>query len=63
MSVVADFIQSPDLDKLLKLKKDDLLAVGNKFTLDVEISMRKAQVVRSIARDLIDCEDYSEDFN
>ena len=63
MAVVTDFIQSPTLDKLLKLKKEDLLAVGNELNMDVKRSMRKAQIVRSIAKDLIECEDYPEDFN
>ena len=63
MAVVTDFIQSPTLDKLLKLKKEDLLAVGNELNMDFKRSMRKAQIVRSIAKDLIECEDYPEDFN
>ena len=63
MVVVTDFIQSPTLDKLLKLKKEDLLAVGNELNIEVKRSMRKAQIVRSIAKELIDCEDYPEDFN
>ena len=63
MSVVTDFIQSPTLDKLLKLKKEDLLTVGNELNIEVKRSMRKAQILRSIAKDLIDCEDYPEDFN
>ena len=63
MSVVTDFIQLSTLDKLLKVKKDDLLAVGNALNIDVKRSMRKAQIVRSIAKDLIECGDYPEDFN
>ena len=63
MASVSDFIQSPTIDKLLKLKKEDLLAVGNELKIDVRRSMRKAQIVRSIAKELIDCEDYPEDFN
>ena len=63
MASVSDFIQSPSLDKLLNLKKDDLLAVGNELNIDVRRSMRKAQIVRSIAKDLIEGEDYPEDFN
>ena len=63
MAVVTDFIQSPTLDKLLKLKKEDLLAVGNELNIEVKRSMRKAQILRSIAKDLIECEDYPEDFN
>ena len=63
MVVVTDFIQSPTLDKLLKLKKEDLLAVGNELNIEVKRSMRKAQILRSIAKDLIECEDYPEDFN
>ena len=63
MSVVTDFIQSPNLDKLLNLKKDDLLAVGNELNIEVKRSTRKAHIVRSIAKDLIECEDYPEDFN
>ena len=63
MSAVSDFIQSPSLDKLLNLKKDDLLAVGNELNIEVKRSMRKAQILRAIAKDLIECEDYPEDFN
>ena len=63
MAVVTDFIQSPTLDKLLKLKKEDLLAVGNELNIEVKRSMRKAQILRAIAKDLIECEDYPEDFN
>ena len=63
MAVVMDFIQSPTLDKLLKLKKEDLLAVGNELNIEVKRSMRKAQILRSIVKDLIECEDYPEDFN
>ena len=63
MVVVTDFIQSPTLDKLLKLKKEDLLAVGNELNIEVKRSMRKAQILRSIAKNLIECEDYPEDFN
>ena len=63
MAVVTDFIQSPTPDKLLKLKKDDLLVVGNELNIEVKRSMRKAQILRSIAKDLIECEDYPEDFN
>ena len=63
MALESDFIQSPTIDKLLKLKKDDLLAVGNELNIEVKRSMRKAQIVRSIAKELIDCEDYPEDFN
>ena len=63
MASVSDFIQSPTIDKLLKLKKDGLLAVGNELNIGVKRSMRKAQIVRSIAKELIDCKDYPEDFN
>ena len=50
MASVSDFIQSPTIDKLLKLKKEVLLAVGNELKIDVRRSMRKAQIVRSIAK-------------
>ena len=39
------------------------MAVANELNIEVKRYMRKAQIVRSIAKDLIDCEDYPEYFN
>ena len=63
MTLVSDFIQSHTLEKLLKLKKEDLLAIGKEFNLNLKRAMRKAQIVRSIAEYLIEGENYPEDFN
>ena len=63
MASVSDFIQSHTLEKLLKLKKEDLLAIGKGFSLNLKRAMRKAQIVRSIAEYLIEEENYPEDFN
>ena len=63
MASVSDFIQSPTLEKLLKLKKEDLLAISKGFNLNLKRATRKAQIVRSIPEYLIEGENYPEDFN
>ena len=54
MSVIDTFLKSPTLGDLIKMKKDHILEVGLKLELDVRRSMRKTQLIKVVAEDMVD---------
>ena len=54
MSVIDTFLKSPTFGDLIKMKKDHILEVGLKLELDVRRSMRKTQLIKVVAEDMVD---------
>lgn len=54
MSVIDSFLTSPSMEKLCKLKKDDIVEIGKELELDITRSMRKTQLVRIVAEHMAD---------
>ncbi len=54
MSAIDTFLKSPTFGDLIKMKKDHILEVGLKLELDVRRSMRKTQLIKVVAEDMVD---------
>ena len=54
MSVIDTFLKSPTFVDLIKMKKYHILEVGFKLELDVRRSMRKTQLMKVVAEDMVD---------
>lgn len=54
MSVIDSFLTSPSMEKLCKLKKDDIVEIGKELELGITRSMRKTQLVRIVAEHMVD---------
>ena len=54
MSAIDTFLKSPTFGDLVKMKKDYILEVGLKLELDVRRSMRKTQLMKVVAEDMVD---------
>ena len=54
MSVIDTFLKSPTFGDLIKMKKDHILEAGLTLELDVRRSMRKTQLIKVVAEDMVD---------
>ena len=54
MSAIDTFRKSSTFGDLIKMKKDHILVVGLKLELDVRRSMRKTQLIKVVAEDMVD---------
>ena len=54
MDKIENFLQEPSMEKLEKLRKSEIIKIGEKLELNVENSMRKHELVIKIARHMVD---------
>ena len=54
MDKIENFLKEPSMEKLEKLRKSEIIKIGEKLELNVQNSMRKHELVREIARHMVD---------
>ena len=54
MDKIENFLKEPSMEKLEKLRKSEMIKIGEKLELNVENSMRKHELVIKIARHMVD---------
>ena len=54
MDKIENFLKEPSMEKLERLRKREIIKIGEKLELNVENSMRKHELVREIARHMVD---------
>ena len=54
MGKIENFLKEPSMEKLEKLRKSEIIKIGEKLELNVENSMRKHELVIKIARHMVD---------
>ena len=54
MDKIENFLKEPSMEKLEKLRKSEIIKIGEKLVLNVQNSMRKHELVIKIARHMVD---------
>ena len=54
MDKIENFLKEPSMEKLEKLRKSEIIKIGEKLELNVEKTMRKHELVIKIARHMVD---------
>ena len=54
MDKIENFLKEPSMEKLERLRKSEIIKIGEKLELNVENSMRKHELVIKIARHMVD---------
>ena len=54
MDKIENFLKEPSMEKLERLRKSEIIKIGEKLVLNVENSMRKHELVIKIARHMVD---------
>ena len=54
MDKIENFLKEPSMEKLERLRKSEIIKIGEKLELNVRNSMRKHELVREIARHMVD---------
>ena len=54
MDKIENLLKEPSMEKLEKLRKSEIIKIGEKLELNVQNSMRKHELVREIARHMVD---------
>ena len=54
MDKIGNFLKEPSMEKLERLRKSEIMKIGEKLELNVENSMRKHELVRKIAEHMVD---------
>ena len=54
MDKIENFLKEPSMEKLEKLRKSEIIKIGEKLELNVQKTMRKHELVREIARHMVD---------
>ena len=54
MDQIENFLKEPSMEKLERLRKSEIVKIGEKLELNVENSMRKHELVRKIAEHMVD---------
>ena len=54
MDKIENFLKEPSIEKLERLRKSEIMKIGEKLELNVENSMRKHELVRKIAEHMVD---------
>ena len=54
MDKIENFLKEPSMEKLERLRKSEIIKIGEKLELNVQNSMRKHELVREIARHTVD---------
>ena len=54
MDKIENFLKEPSMEKLERLRKSEIMKIGEKLELNVENSMRKHELVRKIAEHMVD---------
>ena len=54
MDKIENFLKEPSMEKLEKLRKSEIIKIGEKLELNVQNSMRKHELVREIASHMVD---------
>ena len=54
MDKIENFLKEPSMEKLERLRKSEIIKIGEKLELNVENSMRKHELVRKIVEHMVD---------
>ena len=54
MDKIENFLKEPSMEKLERLRKSEIIKIGEKLELNVQNSMRKHELVKEIARHMVD---------
>ena len=54
MDKIENFLKEPSMEKLERLRKREIMVIGEKLELNVENSMRKQELVRKIVEHMVD---------
>ena len=54
MDVIENFLEEPSIEKLMRLRKSEIIKIGEKLELNVQISMRKDELVRKTTEHMVD---------
>ena len=54
MDKIENFLKEPSMEKLERLRKSEIIKIGEKLELNVQNSMRKHELVREITRHMVD---------
>ena len=54
MDKIENFLKEPSMEKLERLRKSEIIKIGEKLELNVQNSMRKHELVREIASHMVD---------
>ena len=54
MDKIGNFLKEPSMEKLERLRKSEIMKIGEKLELNVENSMRKHELVRKIVEHMVD---------
>ena len=54
MDKIENFLKEPSMEKLERLRKSEIIKIGEKLELNVQNSMRKHELVREIANHMVD---------
>ena len=54
MDVIENFLEEPSMEKLERLRKGEIIKIGEKLKLNVQKSMRKDELVRKITEHMVD---------
>ena len=54
MDIIENFLEEPSMEKLGRLRKSEIMKIGEKLELNVQTSMRKYEVVRKITEHMVD---------
>ena len=54
MDIIENFSEEPSMEKLERLRKSEIIKIGEKLELNVQNSMRKHELVRKITEHMVD---------
>ena len=54
MDKIENFLKEPSMEKLERLRKSEIVKIGEKLELNVQKTMRKLELVRKIAEHMVD---------
>ena len=54
MDIIENFLKEPSMEKLERLRKSEIIKIGEKLELNVQNSMRKHELVRKITEHMVD---------
>ena len=54
MDIIENFLEEPSMEKLERLRKSEIIKIGEKLELNVQKSMRKDELVRKMTEHMVD---------
>ena len=60
MDIIENFLKEPTMEKLERLRKSEIMKIGEKLELNVQNSMRKHELVRKITEHMVDENGFEE---